>query len=170
MPDTFAIEPLGPHHDRRAFSCGKPAPDDFIKTKARKETALGYCAVFVLIARSDPNAIGGYYSLSAHTIVLDGIAAAVRGKLPKYPLVPTTRIGRLARDLRFHGQGAGRLLLIDALQRAWRNAAQIGAYAVTVDAIHGEAASFYAKYGFVPLIAQPGRLYLPMALIARLGL
>lgn len=170
MHPSFLIEPLGPHHDRAAFSCGNASLDDFIKTKARKENELGYCAVFILIKEQRSTSIVGYYSLSSHTVTLDGIDAASRKKLPKYPVVPTTLIGRLARDLRFHGFGAGEFLLIDALKRALQSSQQVGSYAVTVDAIDDAAIAFYAKYGFVPLIGHRNRLFLPMASIKRLGL
>ena len=103
MHPTFTIELLGPHHDRAAFSCGNASLDDFIKTKARKENDLGYCAVFILVEEQGAQPIVGYYSLSSHSVTLDGIDAASRKKLPRYPLVPTTLIGRLARDLRFRG-------------------------------------------------------------------
>jgi hypothetical protein len=104
---AWTIEPLGPRHDRAAFSCGNASLDDFIRTKARKENELGYCAVFILVEEPDSQSIVGYYSLSSHSVTLEGIDAASRKRLPKYPVVPTTLIGRLARDLRFRGQRAG---------------------------------------------------------------
>jgi len=170
MPPAFTIEPLGPHHDRAPFSCGNASLDDFIKTKARKENELGYCAVFILVEEQGSQTIVGYYSLSSHSVTLEGIVAASRKKLPKYPVVPTALIGRLARDRRFRGQGVGEFLLVDALKRALQSSAQVGSYAVTVDAIDDDAVAFYAKYGFVPLIGHRNRLYLPMASIKRLGL
>jgi predicted GNAT family N-acyltransferase len=170
MRPSFTIEPLGPHHDRVAFSCGNASLDDFIKTKARKENELGYCAVFILIEEQGSQPIVGYYSLSSHSVTLEGIDAASRKKLPKYPVVPTSLIGRLARDLRFRGQGVGQFLLVDALKRALQSSEQVGSYAVAVDAIDGEAIAFYAKYGFVPLIGHKNRLFLPMASIKKLGL
>jgi GNAT superfamily N-acetyltransferase len=170
MFSAFRIEPLGPHHDRATFSCGNPSLDDFLKTKARKESELGYCAAFVLVEYQGAAAILGYYTLSAHSITLGGIDPATRKKLRKYPVVPTALIGRLARDLRFRGTGAGELLLIDALRRAHQCAAQVGAYAVTVDATDDAAAAFYAKYGFQPVLRDARRLYLPMASIQFLGL
>jgi predicted GNAT family N-acyltransferase len=170
MDPPFTVEPLGPHHDRTTFSCGSPSLDDFIKTKARKENELGYCAVFILAQRRGSQSIAGYYSLSSHSVTLDGVDAASRKKLPKYPVVPTTLIGRLARDLRYRRQGAGQLLLIDALKRAQQSAAQVGSYAVTVDAIDDQAIAFYARYGFIPLIGHSHRMYLPMATIKRLSL
>jgi predicted GNAT family N-acyltransferase len=170
MLPAFTIEPLGPHHDRMAFSCGNASLDDFLKTKARKENELGYGAVFILIEEHGSQAIVGYYSLSSHSVALEGIDAASRKKLPRYPIVPTTLIGRLAREIRFRGRGIGEFLLVDALKRALRSSEQVGSFAVTVDAIDNEAVAFYAKYGFVPLIGHSNRLYLPMASVGRLGL
>ena len=170
MPPRFTIEPLGPHHDRTAFSCGSASLDDFIKTKVRKENELGYCAVFILVEESGSSPIVGYYSLSSHSVTLKGIDSASRKKLPKHPVVPATLIGRLARDRRFRAQGVGEFLLIDALKRALQSSAQVGSYAVTVDAIDDAAIVFYSKFGFVPPIGHPNRLYLPIASIKRLGL
>jgi hypothetical protein len=59
---------------------------------------------------------------------------------------------------------------MDALRRALQTAQEVGSYAVTVDAIDAAAAAFYSKYGFLPLVGQISRLYLPMASIARLDL
>ena len=164
------VEPLGPGHARAAFSCGKESLDDFLKTKARKENELGYCAVFVLVERAGSSRIAGYYSLSSHSVTLEGISPELRKKLPKYPVVPTTLIGRLARDLAFRGRGVGEFLLMDALKRALHSSQQIGSYAVTVDALDAEAAAFYGGYGFVPLAGHENRFFLPMASVRKLGL
>lgn len=170
MPPSFTIERLAPHHDRQAFSCGNASLDDFIRTKARKESELGYGAVFILVEEPGSQPIVGYYSLSSHAVTLEGIDAASRKKLPRYPLVPTTLIGRLARDLRFRGREVGQFLLVDALKRALQSSDQVGSHAVTVDAIDGGAIAFSSKYSFVPLVGHPNRLYLPMASVKRLGL
>ena len=53
-------------------------------------------------------------------------------KLPRYPTVPAVRMGRLAVDQSFKGQGMGGALLADALARAARS--EIAAYALLVDA------------------------------------
>jgi hypothetical protein len=170
MRPAFAIESLGPQHDRAAFSCGNARLDDFIKTKARRESQLGYCAVFILVAAEGSRTVAGYYSLSSHSVALDGIDEASRMKLPRYPNVPTTLIGRRARGLQFRGTGAGEVLLLDAFKRALQTSRQVGSYAVTVDAIDDDAVAFYSKYGFLPLIGHARRLYLPMVTIERLGL
>jgi hypothetical protein len=41
-------------------------------------------------------------------------------KLPRYPLIPVTLLGRLAVDWRHQGKGYGGFLLADALFRAVR--------------------------------------------------
>ena len=166
---TFTVEPLGPHHDRAGFSCGNASLDEYIRTKARKENDLGYCAVFVLTDRPGSPLIAGYYTLSAHSIALSGLDTAARKKLPRYPDIPTALLGRLARDLRFRGDGVGELLLLDALKRAARSSRQVGTYAVTVDAIDDTAAAFYVRFGFLGLAGYPKRFYLPVASIERLG-
>lgn len=77
MPHSaWTIAPLGSHHDRAGFSCGNAPLDDFIRTKARKENELGYCAVFILVEKPDARSIVGYYSLSSHSVTLDGLDAA----------------------------------------------------------------------------------------------
>lgn len=167
-PD-FVIEPLAPYHDRAGFTCGNAALDDFIRTKARKESEFGYCAVFVLTDRPRSSLIAGYYTLSSRMVTLTGIDAAARKKLLRYPDVPTALLGRLARDLRFRGRGVGELLLLDALKRATQGGRQVGSYAVSVDASDANDAAFYQKFGFLPLTGYPNRFYLPMASIERLG-
>jgi hypothetical protein len=170
MDPPLVVEPLSSHHDRAGFACGNAALDDFIKTKARKERDLGFSAVFVAVGKPQSSVIIGYYSLSSHSIAVQGIPPGVRRSFPKYPAVPTTLLGRLASGLQFRRQGAGEFLLLDALDRALRSSQHVGSYAVVVDAIDGAAISFYSKYGFIPTEERPDRLYLPIASIKLLGL
>jgi len=170
MGASLAVKPLGPRHDRAGFSCGNPSLDDFIRTKARKEHELGFSAVFVAVETPGDRTIRGYYSLSALSVVVQGIPPEARKRFPRYPFVPTTLLGRLARGSPFHGQRVGEFLLLDALRRALRSSEQVGSHAVVVDAIDEAAILFYAKFGFVPSDERPDRLYLPIASIRRLGL
>jgi predicted GNAT family N-acyltransferase len=170
MSPSFVVESLSQHHGRAAFACGNAALDDFIRTKARKEHELGFSAVFVAVSEAKSETILGYYSLSSHSIAVQGIPPEVRRRFPRYPAVPTTLLGRLARSLQCHGQRVGEFLLLDALSRALQSSDHVGSYAVVVDAIDGAAISFYSKYGFLPTEEHPNRLYLPIASIKRLGL
>lgn len=169
MAAGFEVRPLGPDHDRAAFACGEESLDDYLKTKARKEHDLGFCTAFVLSPTTDPGRVAGYYTLSALSIELAGIPEPLRKRFPKYPLVPVTLLGRLARSLDFKGQDLGEMLLMNALDRALRAAENVGSHAVVVDPLSETASRFYETYGFVALTGG-SRLYLPMATIEKLRL
>jgi hypothetical protein len=98
---------------------------------------------------------------------INGLPAETVNKLnwPRYPQLPATPIGRLARDITF--QNLGELLLLDALKRAWTNR-EIGSLAVIVDAKDEGSRRFYARYGFLSFPDTANRMYLPMKTIGRL--
>lgn len=111
-------------------------------------------------------AIAGYYTLSATALRLGDLPTETSRRLPRYPLVPATLLGRLAVDRRFRGQGRGRFLLADALFRAVRS--EVASFAVVVDAKDEAARRFYERESFLPLPEQPIKLFRPMADIAAL--
>ncbi|MBW8859951.1 MAG: GNAT family N-acetyltransferase [Caulobacter sp.] len=169
MMAGFDIQPLGSQHDRAAFSCGETSLDDFLKTKARKEHELNLSVPFVASPKDAPTVVAGYYTLSSLSIEMLGIPAELRKKFPKYPLVPATLLGRLARSTDFSAVRLGEWLLLDALHRALLATETVGSYAVVVDPLNDAAAAFYTLYGFLRFGEGP-RQYLPMATIENLGL
>ena len=158
------VEALGPGHDRRSFSCGVEALDRYLRVQAGQDARKNVAAPFVLL--SSHSEIVGYYTLSATSILLAELPSDVSRRLPRYPLVPATLVGRLAVDQRHRGMGYGRYLLADALGRAARS--EIASFAVIVEAKDREAQSFYRRESFLPLPDQPMKLFLPMAAIGRL--
>ena len=103
---------------------------------------------FVLVTVPDPGRIVGYYTLSATSVALARLPVELARRLPRYPDVPATLLGRLARDLAFTGRGIGSLLMRDALQRAWAHSAEIGSVAIVTDPKAAGAAAFYRQFGF----------------------
>jgi GNAT superfamily N-acetyltransferase len=163
MPATsqFRIECLDPRiHRRDQFSCEASDLTEFLRTRARKETKARASACFVLVPVADRGCIAGFYTLSATNIALTQLPEELAKKLPRYPELPATLLGRLARDLGFKGQGIGNLLMADALQRAYESSSVIGSVAVVTDPKDDRAARFYAEFGFKPLDGR--RLFLPM--------
>jgi len=157
----FRIELLDTsRHDRSRFVCESAELTDFLRQRARKEADSKASACFVIVPVDDPTRIAGYYTLSATSIVLADLPQDLMRKLPRYPLMPATLIGRLARDSEFKSQGIGGLLIRDALQRAWLHSVEIGSFAVVTDPKDDNAAQFYAKHGFKPLNER--RLFVPM--------
>ena len=76
----------------------------------------------------------------------------IQKKIPKsYQSLPTILIGRLAVDVNFHGQGLGKLLLIDALKRCYENSKIVGSFVVIVHPINNDAENFYKKFDFIKL-------------------
>lgn len=167
MPDSYRIEALGRQHQRDDFQCGIDALDRYLKQQARQEADKHVAAPFVLVHDNNP-AVLGYYTLSASSISAADIAPELASKLPRYPQLPVTLIGRLAVDTRLKGQGRGSFLLMDALRRCFEHAANVAAVAVVVDAKDDEAAAFYRHFRFLALQRNPRRLYLPMKTIAQL--
>ena len=166
-PVSQKIEPLGKKHDRRVFSCGDDALDTYLKKRASQEAKKKIATTFVM-AESLTNAVVGYYTLSATSILLDDLPDETARKLPKYPLVPATLLGRLAIDSSYQGRGYGELMIIDALRRALQATTEVASYAVVVDAINERAQSFYQRYEFCTFPDRKLRLFLPMKTIADL--
>ncbi|MHB8500720.1 MAG: hypothetical protein ACYDCG_12040 [Candidatus Acidiferrales bacterium] len=109
----FVVEPLGPKHDRAAFSCGVEILDAYLHKQAGQNLKKRAAVPFVITP--DGTTIAGYHKLSQYSVQLDGISAEVAKKLPKYPMVPATILGRLAVSSAFRGHGHGATLLMDAL-------------------------------------------------------
>lgn len=121
-------------------------------------------APFVLVLPD--GAIGGYYTLSSTSIQLGELPEKTVRKLPRYPLLPATLLGRLAVDRRQQGKGYGRFLLADALYRAARS--EIASFAVIVDTKDDSARRFYERESFLPFPDQPMKLFRPIADIRQL--
>ncbi len=124
---------------------------------------MNMAAAFVLLS---DGTIARYYTLSATAVRVGELPEQVTRKLPRYPLVPATLLGRLAVDRRHRGKGYGRFLLADALYRSLRS--EIASFAVIVDAKDDTARRFYERENFLPFPDQPMKLFLPMASIAAL--
>lgn len=170
MPSEFdslwVIEPLGNSHNRADFFCGKEPLDRYLKEQASQDARRRVAAPFILTLNNDHKTIIGYYTLSALSVNLQDLPEEVSKKLPAYPLVPVTLLGRLAVDSRYNGKGSGEFLLSDALQRAFTQSSQIAAAAVVVDPIDEEAASFYRHFDFRDFPNKPDRLFITMKTIA----
>ncbi len=162
--DTLRVEVLGPQHDRSGFESGVEPLDRYFQTQAGQDARRKIAAPFVL-ALTD-GGIAGYYTLSSTAVRLPDLPETVVRKLPRYPLIPATLLGRLAIDRRYQGRGYGRFLLADALNRAVRS--EIALFAVIVDAKDENAKRFYERESFLLFPDQPMKLFRPMADIEEL--
>lgn len=155
---------LAPYHARSSFRCGVPELDEYLQRQASQDVRRNVAAVYVLADQSRPSEIIGYYTLSSYAIETAGLPDQFQRKLPRYPLIPATLIGRLARDARFPGMGSQ--LLADALQRILNHSREIGSAAVVVDVKNDAARRFYLKHGFLSFREVSKRLFLPIKTVA----
>jgi GNAT superfamily N-acetyltransferase len=152
----FHVAPLDAEHDRAVFNSGSEPLDRYLREQVTQDVRRRVAACFVALSEQRI----GYYTLASASPMLADLPASIGKKLPRYPTVPAVRMGRLAVDQAFKGQGLGGALLADALDRAARSEI---AYALMVDARDGPAAAFYRHHGFIALPDSPLTLFLPLA-------
>lgn len=162
----YRIEPLADRHNRAAFSCGVKALDRYLQRQAGQDVTKHVAAVFVITP--DRETIAGFYTLSAHVLSLGDLRDNVAKKLPRYPNVPATLLGRLAASIDFRGRGIGELLLLDAFKRVLANTQEVGSAALVVDAKDERAREFYLRHDLIPLPSQPNRLFYTVKTIEKL--
>lgn len=161
---ALRVEPFGRKHDRAGFDSGVEPLNRYFRSQAGQDAKKRVAAPFVLVLQD--GTIAGYYTLSATAVKLPELSKETVRRLPRYPLVPATLLGRLAVDRRHRGNGHGRFVLADALYRSLSS--EIASFAVIVDAKDDGARRFYERESFLPFPDQPMRLFRPMADIAEL--
>ncbi|OJU99454.1 GNAT family N-acetyltransferase [Nitrobacter sp. 62-23] len=158
-------EPIGRDHDRKAFDCGSPELNDYLRRHARQNHEGGGSKTFVAVAAAAPKSILGYSSISPASIAFTKVPAALTKGLGRYE-VAVFRLARLAVALPMQGQGLGGDLLLAAGARALAVAAQVGGVALAIDAKDKKAAHWYERFGAMPLLdSNPLSLILPFKAI-----
>ena len=149
-------------HDRQAFDSGIVEFNIYLKQFAHQDQKRGYSRVYVL---ADGSQIIGYYAICAHSVPPDQLNDK---KIGAYKEVPFLLLGRLAVDIRFRGKGYGHALIFHAFSTTIEIAEKIGVMGIIVDAKDENAANFYKKFGFQPLLASKNRLVLSFLAIKTL--
>ena len=160
MTSPFRLEALGRAHDRSVFSCGEAALDRYFQTQVTQDIRRRIANCFVAVAQ-DGGTIAGFYTIAAAGLPFQDLPAAESRRLPRYPTLPAVRIGRLAVDRRYQGQGIGGALLADAARRVMQ--APPAVFTLLVDAKNEAAVRFYERHGFQRLASAPMTLFLPLA-------
>jgi GNAT superfamily N-acetyltransferase len=160
VSDTrYRVSALDASIDRKGFVSGSVALDHYFQQQVTQDIRRRVTACFV--ALTEDRRVAGYYTLATASLLLTDLPAELVKKLPRYPTLPTVRMGRLAVDQKFKGQGLGGALLGDALHRSISS--EIMAYAMMVDAKDDIAAHFYKHHGFFSLPNVQQTLFLPLA-------
>lgn len=158
------VEPLADRHDRGGFESGVDPLDRYLRLQAGQDVRRRVASCFVLVDEG-PTPLA-FYKLAATSVLLVDVPTAMSKRLPRYPMIPATLLGRLAVDRRHRGRRLGEHMLFDALARTLRS--DIATFAIIVDAKDEAVAAFYKAYDFRSLTTSDDRLFLPMAEVARL--
>ncbi len=160
MPDRYRIEALSGGHNRSDFSSGSAPLDRYFREQASQDVKRRIATCFVAVS-AETRDVAGFYTLTAASVALDAMAPEIVSKLPRYPVVPAALLGRMAVDLKHQGRGLGGILIADAVLRVAR--AELGVFAMLVDAKDESAQRFYEHHGFELLPGKLRRLCLPIA-------
>lgn len=165
----YVIEALDKSHIKGHFFSGSLPLDAFLQKQASQDANRHLSVTYALLIQNEKNVIG-FYTLASTSIALAELPENLQNKLPHYPLVSATLLGRLAVDKKYHGNKLGELLLMDALQRSYHMSHTIGSMAVVVDAKDHQAVKFYQHYGFIQFPNHEQKLFIAMETIKKLGI
>ena len=158
MEAAFRIQKLSRDTDLRSFNSTDAELNDFLleEAKAYQEELL---AVTYLVLDKHTERIAAYYSLLNDTIRFGIDDKAVRNRINRriphskqrnsYPAI---KLGRLAVDKQYVGEGLGKRILFDIAYR-YSNGHGSGCRFITVDAVTS-AVGFYEHFGFRLFSAQ----------------
>ena len=116
---ALRVVPLSAEHDRSTFASGSEPLDDYFRQRVTQDILRRVAACFVTLTADDQ--VAGYYTLASASLVLATLPPETARKLPRYPTIPAVRLGRLAVDKAYRGQGLDGAMLADALARAARS-------------------------------------------------
>jgi GNAT superfamily N-acetyltransferase len=153
--DIRRIEKLRRDHVVERFDCGRDELNRYLWRYAWQNQQAGAAQTYVGIAGE---AIVGYHTLAVGQVTLEDAPARLAKGLAKHP-VPIMLLARLATDRRWQGQGVGKALLRDAMQRTLQAADIAGIRALAVHAKDEEARRFYEHFDFVPSPTDPLHLF-----------
>jgi GNAT superfamily N-acetyltransferase len=161
----FTVVPLNRQHLRAGFCCGTETLDQYFANRVGQDIRRNLAKCFIALDHEEEK-IAGFYTLSAAQIPLSKLPPQFKEKLPRYDSIPASRLGRLAIDRNYQGQGLGSVLIADALKRSMESSMAV--YALLVDAKDIPAAAFYRHHGFIPCEGTPHILFLPLGNLHKL--
>ena len=152
------VERLGDHHAVGNFSCGVKDLDDWLSVHALDNQRRDLSRTFLLL--DDADRVVGYYALTMGGVRKEALPTRYGRGLPKFD-IGMVLLARFAIADERRGQGLGRDLLIEAIERAADAGTHVAARFIAVDPIDEAARAFYAKFGFRLVEGDvEGRMYL----------
>ncbi|MGC2672103.1 MAG: GNAT family N-acetyltransferase [Candidatus Acidiferrum sp.] len=164
MSEIRRVEKLRRDHPIDGFDCGREELNRYLLRYAWQNQQAGAAQTYVGVVGE---VIAGYYTLAVGQVTLEDASERLKKGLAKHP-VPVMLLARLAIDLRWQGQGVGKALLRDAMQRTLEAADIAGIRAFAVHAKDEEARRFYEHFDFIPSPTDPMHLFVLLKDVRRL--
>lgn len=175
---SFNIGPWRSELDAATFSSGLESIDRYIHDQAQRDMSSHASLIFVLTEDGD-NIVRAYFTLSAIGIVFADLPKSIQRKLPRYPQIGATLLGRLGVDRTYSSElckrfsekpRLGELLLVDAQRKTLDGATtSVGSALMIIDVLTPSAQeerngvkdpmNFYTQYGFLPFPNVERRLF-----------
>ncbi len=165
MSETRRVEKLRRDHPVESFDCGREELNRYLIRYAWQNQQAGAAQSYVGIVGEF---IAGYYTLAVGQVRLENAPERLKKGLAMHP-VPIMLLARLAVDHLWQGQGVGKSLLRDAVQRTLQAADIAGIRAFAVHAKDEEARRFYEHFDFIPSPTDPMHLFILLKDVRRLS-
>ena len=149
------VEKLRPDHKIEGFDCGREELNRYLLRYVWQNQQAGAAQTYVGLVG---DFVIGYHTLAVGQVSREEAPERLTKGLARHP-VPVMLLARLAVDRRWHGQGVGKALLKDAMQRTLQAADIAGIRAIAVHAKDEEARTFYQRFDFMPSPTDPMHLY-----------
>jgi len=149
------VEKLRPDHPIESFDCGREELNRYLLRYAWMNQQAGAAQTYVGLA---DDTIVGYYTLAVGHVTREEAPERLTKGLARHP-VPIMLLARLGVDHRWQGQGVGKALLKDAMERTLQASDIAGIRAFAVHAKDAQARAFYEKFDFIPSPADPMHLF-----------
>lgn len=158
------VEKLRADHPIEGFDCGREELNRYLLRFAWANQQAGAAQTYVGLAGG---AIAGYYTLAVGQLTREEAPERLTKGLARHP-VPIMLLARLAVSITAQGQGIGKALLRDAMQRTLQAADIAGIRAFAVHAKDDDARRFYEKFDFIPSPADPMHLFVLLKDVRRI--
>ena len=149
------VEKLCAEHRTEGFDCGREELNRYLLRYAGQNQQAGAAQTYVGLVGET---VVGYHTLTVGHVTREEAPERLTKGLARHP-VPIMLLARLAVDLRWQGQGIGKALLRDAMQRTLQAADIAGIRALAVHAKDEAARAFNQKFDFVPSPTDPTHLF-----------
>jgi len=153
--DPPEIVLLNERHDRKSFTCGQPAMDDFLRTAPLNPHAE--YKVWVATPRPGSSEILAYYAMHPDPIDLVSEEESVA-----QGVVTVVSVERLATSMHYQGRGLGDFLLATIIDQVIEASEVHPIEALTLVPLNDRVRAWYLRLGFLPTPGREG-LFLPLS-------